>query len=92
VTYHLVFTVPAGTVGMGGDSYLRDVLPQGIWYITDSETLTWTPPTVNVTFTARTSGTLTGSQVVTWTFGQPITSEQDLPTVVTLTFRAQAVG
>jgi uncharacterized repeat protein (TIGR01451 family)/fimbrial isopeptide formation D2 family protein len=92
VTYHLVFTVPAGTVGMGGNSYLRDVLPSGVWYITDSERLTWTPPTVGVTFTARTTGTLAGSQVVTWTFGQPITSEQDLPTVITLTFRAQAVG
>ena len=27
-TYTLVFTVPAGTVGMGGDSYLEDTLPR----------------------------------------------------------------
>ncbi len=92
VSYHLAFTVPAGTVGMGGNSYLRDVLPPGVWYIIGSETLDWVPPSVNVVTTGRASGTLAGSQVITWTFGQPITSPLDLPTVVTLTFQAQAVG
>jgi uncharacterized repeat protein (TIGR01451 family)/fimbrial isopeptide formation D2 family protein len=93
VTYHLVFTIPAGTVGMGGNSFLRDALPPGIWYITDSETLTWTPSTVSVTITSRVSTTteVPGYQVIRWYFA-PITSEQDLPTVVTLTFQAQAVG
>ncbi len=92
VTYHLVFTVPAGMVGMGDNSYLRDVLPPGVWYITDSETLRWTPATVGVSSPGRDSGTVDDSQVVTWTFGRPITSAQDVPTVVTLTFQAQAVG
>jgi uncharacterized repeat protein (TIGR01451 family)/fimbrial isopeptide formation D2 family protein len=93
VTYHLVFTIPAGTVGMGGNSFLRDALPPGIWYITDSETLTWTPSTVSVTITSRVSTTteVPGYQVIRWYFA-PITSEQDLPTVITLTFRAKAVG
>ena len=94
VTYHLVFTVPAGTVGMGGaGSFLRDALPPGIWYITDSERLTWTPSTVEVTFTERVSNTTEnpGYQVIRWYFA-PITSEQEIPTVVTLTFQAQAVG
>ena len=58
-TYTLVFTVPAGTVGMGGDSYLEDTLPAGLWYITATETLTWTPSAVEpITFTDRTTGTL----------------------------------
>ena len=92
VTYHLVFTIPAGTVGMGGNSYLADTLPQGVWYITDTENLDWTPPGVYVTWTQRVSGTLNGSQVITWTFGEPITSLQNTPTVITLTFCAQAVG
>ncbi len=93
VTYHLVFTVPAGLVMSGGGSFLRDALSPGLWYITDSETLTWTPSTVNVTITGRVSNTteVPGYQVIRWYFA-PITSEQDLPTVVTLTFQAQAVG
>jgi uncharacterized repeat protein (TIGR01451 family)/fimbrial isopeptide formation D2 family protein len=93
VTYHLVFTIPAGLVMVGDGSFLYDSLLPGLWYITDSETLTWTPPTVNVTITARISNTTEqpGYQVIRWYFA-PITSEQDLPTVVTLTFRAQAVG
>jgi uncharacterized repeat protein (TIGR01451 family)/fimbrial isopeptide formation D2 family protein len=93
VTYHLVFTIPAGLVMVGDGSFLYDSLLPGLWYITDSETLTWTPSTVNVTITARISNTTEqpGYQVIRWYFA-PITSEQDLPTVVTLTFRAQAVG
>jgi uncharacterized repeat protein (TIGR01451 family)/fimbrial isopeptide formation D2 family protein len=93
VTYHLVFTIPAGLVMVGDGSFLYDSLLPGLWYITDSETLTWTPSTVSVTITARISNTTEqpGYQVIRWYFA-PITSEQDLPTVVTLTFRAQAVG
>jgi uncharacterized repeat protein (TIGR01451 family)/fimbrial isopeptide formation D2 family protein len=91
VTYHVVFTIPAGTVWQGNT--LVDGLTPGLWYITDSETLTWTPSTVNVTITSRVSNTTEapGSQVIRWYFA-PITSEQDIPTVVTLTFQAQAVG
>ncbi|MFN3762983.1 MAG: hypothetical protein ACK4WK_07270, partial [Anaerolineae bacterium] len=91
VTYHLVFTIPAGTIWQGDK--LVDVLGPGLWYITDSETLTWTPSTVNVTITNRVSNTSEspGYQVIRWYFA-PITSEQDIPTVVTLTFQAQAVG
>lgn len=93
VTYHLVFTIPAGLVGMGDSaSYLRDQLPAGLWYITNSETLAWTPSGVHVTFTARTSSTLNGAQVLTWTFAQPITSVQEAPTVITLSFICQVVG
>ncbi|MBC7228180.1 MAG: DUF11 domain-containing protein, partial [Thermoflexales bacterium] len=95
VTYHVVFTVPAGTV-WGGDK-LVDVLSPGLWYITDSEALTWTPPTVRVVTATRQVTAVWDSwnqgyaQEIRWTF-EPITSEQDIPTVVTLTFRAQAVG
>ena len=94
VTYTIGFTIPAGTVGMSGpNSYLRDTLPVGVWYITNSETLTWTPGTVAVTVTNLTSGTnITGSQVLTWTFGEPITSTLVEPTVISLSFRAVAVG
>ncbi|MGB9889027.1 MAG: isopeptide-forming domain-containing fimbrial protein, partial [Anaerolineae bacterium] len=91
VTYSIVFTIPAGTVWLGNT--LLDGLSPGLWYITDSETLTWTPSTVNVTITGRVSNTTEapGHQIIRWTFA-PITSEQDIPTVVTLTFQAQAVG
>ncbi len=91
VTYHVVFTVPAGTVWSGHT--LVDSLSPGLWYITNSETLTWTPPTVNVTITSRVSNTteVPGSQIIRWYF-EPITSEQENPTVVTMTFQAQAVG
>ncbi len=94
VTYHLVFSVPAGLAAMGHpDSFLRDTLPPGVWYITDSETLSWMPAGVAVTISSRLSNTVEapGSQVIYWRFA-PITSAQDVPTVVTLTFRAQAVG
>jgi uncharacterized repeat protein (TIGR01451 family) len=91
VTYHVVFTIPAGTVWSGNT--LLDGLNPGLWYITDSETLTWTPSTVHVTITDRVSNTTEhpGHQIIRWYFA-PITSEQEIPTVVTLTFRAQAVG
>ncbi len=91
VTYHVVFTIPAGTAWSGHT--LVDGLSPGLWYITDSETLAWTPSTVNVTITDRVSNTTEqpGSQIIRWYFA-PITSEQDIPTVVTLTFQAQAVG
>jgi len=92
VTYTLVYTIPAGMVGMGGNSYLKDTLPQGVWYITDSETLTWTPPGVSVAAPTRATGIAAGAQVITWTFGTPIISQQNVPTVVTLTFQAQAIG
>ncbi len=92
VDYHLRLTIPAGLEGMGASSYLRDVLPAGVWYITGSETLTWAPVGVSVVNPARTSGQQGASQVITWTFGAPIASLQDQPTVVTLTFRAQAIG
>ena len=92
-TYTLVFTVPAGTVGMGSDSYLEDTLPAGVWAISGTEALTWTPSAVEpITFTDRATGTVGASEVVTWTFGEPITSTQDAPTVITLTFQAQATG
>lgn len=94
ITYQVVFTIPAGTAwgGSPGD-VLVDVLPQGVWYITDTETLTHTPSTINVTITQRISNTTDqpGHQTIRWSFA-PITSPQDMPTVVTLTFRAQAVG
>ncbi|RLC70585.1 MAG: hypothetical protein DRI81_18890, partial [Chloroflexi bacterium] len=92
VTYHLVFTIPAGTVGMGSDSYLVDQLPAGVQYITDSETLNWMPGSVSVTTTARAVDSSQARQVITWTFGQPITSTQNVPTVITLTFQSQAIG
>ena len=92
-TYTLVFTVPAGTVGMGGDSYLEDTLPAGLWYITATETLTWTPAAVEpITFTDRATGTTGDAQTVRWTFADPITSTQERPTVITLTFQAQATA
>ncbi|MCS6773845.1 MAG: hypothetical protein NZ693_07025, partial [Thermoflexales bacterium] len=92
ITYQVVFTIPAGMVwGANPSDVLTDVLPPGVWYITDSETLTHTPAAVNVTITQRVSSTAAGSQRVAWTFA-PITSLQGAPTVVTLTFRAQAVG
>lgn len=94
ITYQVVFTIPAGTAWGGslGD-VLLDVLPQGVWYITDTETLTHTPHMVNVTITQRVSNTTAqpGHQTIRWSFA-PITSPQNTPTVVTLTFRAQAVG
>ncbi|MCS7261764.1 MAG: DUF11 domain-containing protein, partial [Anaerolineae bacterium] len=95
VTYHVVFTIPPGTV-WGGHT-LVDALNPGLWYITDSETLAWTPSTVPVITTSRNITTVWDdwnqgyAQVIRWYFA-PITSEQDLPTVITLTFRAQAVG
>ncbi|MCX7681916.1 MAG: hypothetical protein N2508_08130, partial [Anaerolineae bacterium] len=91
VTYHVVFTVPAGTVWQGHT--LVDGLNPGLWYITNSERLSWTPSTVNVTITNRVSSTteVPGHQVIRWYFA-PIVSELNIPTVVTLTFRAQAVG
>jgi uncharacterized repeat protein (TIGR01451 family) len=89
VTYYLVFTIPAGIAWSG--YLLRDSPTEGIWYITDSESLTWTPSTVNVGIVGRVIGINAGRQVISWTFA-PITSEQDLPTMVTLTFRAKAVG
>ncbi len=78
VTYHVVFTIPAGTVWQGNT--LVDGLSPGLWYITDSETLAWTPPAVNVTITNRVSSTteVPGHQVIRWYFA-PITSEQDIP-------------
>lgn len=43
-TYSLVFTVPAGLIGMGsGTSTLIDTLPTGLEFVTDTETLTWSP-------------------------------------------------
>ncbi len=94
ITYQVVFTIPAGTAwgGSPGD-VLADVLPQGVWYITNTETLTHAPSMVNVTVTQRISNTTEqpGHQAIRWFFA-PITSPQDMPTVVTLTFRAQAVG
>ena len=94
VTYQVVFTIPAGAAwgGSSGD-VLLDALPPGVWYITDTETLAHTPSAVNVTITQRISNTTEqpGQQVIRWFFA-PITSTQDAPTVVTLTFRAQAVG
>jgi uncharacterized repeat protein (TIGR01451 family)/fimbrial isopeptide formation D2 family protein len=93
VTYHAVFTIPAGTVGMGGTSYVEDTLPEGVWYMPGSESLAWTPSGVDpITYTARTTSTVDSSEVVRWTFGTPITSLQDARTVVTLTFQAQATG
>ncbi|MCL6511041.1 MAG: DUF11 domain-containing protein [Anaerolineae bacterium] len=96
VTYQLVFTIPAGTAWGGGPGdVLLDVLPAGIWYITDSERVTHTPASVDVTITQRVSSTQVYGgevqQVVRWRFA-PITSELNTPTVVTLTFLAQAVG
>lgn len=94
ITYRVVFTIPAGAAwgGASGD-VLLDALPPGVWYITDSETLAHTPAAVNVTLTQRISNTTEqpGQQVIRWSFA-PITSAQDAPTVVTLTFQAQAVG
>ncbi len=92
VTYSLIFTIPAGIVGMGGNSYLIDTLPAGVQYITNTETLTNSPTSVSVITTARSSGFSGASQVISWTFGVPITSEQNIPTVITLTFQAQATG
>jgi len=92
VTYNLVYTIPAGLIGMGGTSYLGDYLPMGIWYITNSETLAWTPGVVPVSVTGRTVSVAGGSQVITWSFGNPITSLITAPTVITLSFVAQAVG
>ena len=51
ITYTLALTVPAGLVGMGGDGYLRDELPMGVWYITGSETITWTPLSIPIALT-----------------------------------------
>ncbi len=92
VTYRVALTVPAGTVGLGGSSLLSDTLPQGVEYITDSETLEWIPLAVPVASTGRTVNNGGSQQVITWTFGTPITSEQAAPTVVTLTLQAQVTG
>lgn len=96
ITYQIVFTIPAG-LSWGSDpgDVLLDALPAGIWYITDSEHITHTPTSVNVTITQRVSSTqlFAGEtqQVLRWRFA-PITSALDVPTVVTLTFVAQVVG
>jgi uncharacterized repeat protein (TIGR01451 family) len=92
VTYSLVFTVPAGEAGLGGSSYLTDVLPAGVIFIPNAYTLTNSPASVGVSPTVFVTGFSGISQVLTWTFGMPITSEQSLPTVVTLTLQAQATG
>jgi len=96
ITYRIVFTIPAG-LSWGSDpgDVLLDALPPGIWYITDSEHIAHTPASVDVTITQRVSLTQVYGgevqQVVRWRFA-PISSLVDAPTVVTLTFTAQAVG
>ncbi|MCG3209108.1 MAG: hypothetical protein FOGNACKC_02727 [Anaerolineae bacterium] len=90
VTYSLVFSVPAGLVGMGGNSYLLDVLPAGLRFIPGSESLASSP--AGVITTAQQTGFIGSSQAITWTFGQPITSPQSQPTFITVTFQAQATG
>ncbi|MFN8597498.1 MAG: hypothetical protein U0559_15115, partial [Anaerolineae bacterium] len=91
-TYSLVFTVPAGLLGMGsGNSTLIDTLPTGLQFITDTETLTWSPSEVTVITTSRAINNSGANQLVTWYF-DAITSTLDQLTVVTLTLQAQATG
>ncbi|MBP7687494.1 MAG: DUF11 domain-containing protein, partial [Thermoflexales bacterium] len=91
-TYSLVFTVPAGLIGMGsGTSTLIDTLPTGLEFVTDTETLTWSPAEVAVITTSRTTNETGAQQLVTWNF-DAITSTLDQPTVVTLMLQAQATG
>ena len=74
------------------DSHLVDTLPAGVQYITNSESLAWTPLAVGVSASGAAVNSTGARQVITWTFGSPIISLQDQPTVVTLTFQAQATG
>ncbi|HQI86591.1 MAG TPA: hypothetical protein PKV20_18595, partial [Anaerolineae bacterium] len=94
-TYNLIIHIPAGVSALGGNTFLRDALLPGIWYITDTEVLAWSPPAVGpITFTNRVSSIVEapGYQVMYWYFGQPVTSELTTPTVITLSFQVQVVG
>ena len=84
--------VPVTMIGMGGgNSSLIDTLPTGLQFVTDTETLTWSPPEVTVITTSRNINNSGAQQLVNWYF-DAITSTLDEATIVTLTLQAQATG